>query len=43
MQIHFTNPLYWIDSEAEKTLDLKKALDKELHESRFDNISGNSL
>ena len=33
MQTHFTNPLYSIDSEAGKTLDLKKALDKELHEA----------
>ena len=33
MQTHFTNPLYSIDSEAGKTLDLKKALDKELHET----------
>ena len=32
MQTHFTNPLYSIDSEAGRTLDLKKALDKELHE-----------
>ena len=30
---HFTNPRYSIDSEGEKTLDLKKALDKELHEA----------
>jgi ABC-type branched-subunit amino acid transport system substrate-binding protein len=33
MQTNFTNPLYSIDSESGKTLDLKKALDKELHEA----------
>ncbi len=32
MQTNFTNPLYSIDSEAGRTLDLKKALEKELHE-----------
>ena len=32
MQTHFTNPLYSIDSEAGRTLDLKKSLEKELHE-----------
>jgi ABC-type branched-subunit amino acid transport system substrate-binding protein len=32
MQTHFANPLYSVDSEAGKTLDLKKVLDKELHE-----------
>ena len=33
MQTHFANPLYSIGSnEAEKTTELKKALEKELHE-----------
>ena len=33
MQTHFANPLYSIgSSEAEKTTELKKALEKELHE-----------
>ena len=32
MQTHFSNPLFSIDSDAEKTQDLKKALDRDLHE-----------
>jgi branched-chain amino acid transport system substrate-binding protein len=33
MQTHFANPLFSVDGEAGKALDLKKALDKELHEA----------
>jgi ABC-type branched-subunit amino acid transport system substrate-binding protein len=32
MQTHFSNPLFSIDSDAEKTQDLKKALARDLHE-----------